>query len=64
LDEIGGKREWRDKIEVLGGMKGEEDNAISSTRVREAVKKREGLKGLVTESVGEWILEEGLYVDD
>jgi len=57
----GGKASWvtQGRIEF-----GEEE--ISSTKVREAVRKRdeEMLSRLVTKGVKDWILGEGLYLDD
>jgi len=49
---------------VEGRKDGEE--IISSTRVREAAKTgdRDALEKLVTKGVGDWILGEGLYLDD
>jgi nicotinamide-nucleotide adenylyltransferase len=62
----GGKREWVTEGRIVmcdGREEGEE--AVSSTRVREAVKRgdRELLDRLVTSGVAEWILEEGLYLE-
>ena len=44
----------------------EGEGAVSSTRVREAVKNgdRELLSKLVTSGVAEWILQEGLYLEE
>ena len=63
-EDEGGKREWADKIEMVEGHgKGEE--AISSTKIREAVAKRDvdGVKRLCTEGVANWIQEERLYTE-
>ena len=60
----GGKRGWAEKIELAEGKKvGEE--IISSTKVREASKKRDevALMKLVTEGIARWIFDERLYVD-
>lgn len=59
LDDIEGKREWRERIEVDKGV----GEVISSTRVREAAGRGNGdaLRGLVTKGVAEWILAEKLY---
>ena len=60
----GGKREWTDKIEMVEG-RGEGEEAISSTKIREAVAKHDvqGVKRLCTEGVANWVLEEGLYTE-
>jgi nicotinamide-nucleotide adenylyltransferase len=63
----GAKREWvtDGRIRMVEGRrKGEE--AVSSTRVREAVRSgdSEALGRLVTRGVAEWVLGEGLYLDD
>ncbi|KAF4637334.1 hypothetical protein G7Y89_g755 [Cudoniella acicularis] len=67
LDEKGGRKEWvkEGRIVMVEGRK-EGEAVISSTKVREAAKggDREALKELVTEGVGEWIMEEGLYSSD
>lgn len=49
---------------VEGRKEGEE--VVSSTKVREAVRKgdKDALGRLVPEGVGEWILGEGLYLDE
>lgn len=63
----GGKREWvtEGRVEMVEGRT-EGEEVVSSTRVREAVKKgdRELLKKLVTDGVADWILEEALYMED
>lgn len=70
MEGIGGKREWGGRIEVVEGkMEGrgeEEEVVVSSTKVRNAVKRGDvgALKGLVTEGVRKWISKEKLYVDD
>jgi nicotinamide-nucleotide adenylyltransferase len=63
----GGKREWVTEGRIVmcdGRQDGEE--TVSSTRVREAVKRgdRELLGKLVTSRVAEWILERGLYLEN
>ena len=67
MDAEGGKREWvsEGRIEMVEGRKGGEE-VVSSTRVRNAVSDGDQvlLKKLVTESVADWILEEGLYTED
>ena len=63
----GGRREWvtQGRIAMCEGRE-EGEGAVSSTRVREAVRKgdREVLTKLVTSGVAEWILEEGLYMEE
>jgi nicotinamide-nucleotide adenylyltransferase len=66
-DADGAKREWvtERRIRMVEGRKDGEE-IISSTRVREAAKTgdRDALEKLVTKGVGDWILGEGLYLDD
>ena len=64
LEDKGGRREWAERIELVEGRKDGEE-IISSTKVREASRKRDevALMRLVTEGVGRWILDEDLYVD-
>ncbi len=66
-DADGAKRQWVTKgtIRMVEGRKDGEE-IISSTRVREAAKTgdRDALEKLVTKGVGDWILEENLYLDD
>ncbi|XXH05233.1 hypothetical protein Hte_011658 [Hypoxylon texense] len=58
----GGTAGWAGRIEMVGGRKDGEE-VVSSTKVREAVRRRdwEALKKLVSEGVAEWIQEQGLY---
>jgi len=67
LERVGGKPGWvtEKRIVMCEGRK-EGEEVVSSTRVREAVRKgdRELLEKLVTEGVAEWILREGLYLDE
>ena len=58
----GGKAEWAERICFVEGKK-EEEETVSSTRAREAVKRndREGLRKLCTEEVTKWICDEKLY---
>ena len=62
----GGKREWvtQGRIVMCEGRE-KDEGAVSSTRVREAVKSgdRELLGKMVTSGVADWILEEGLYLE-
>ena len=61
----GGRREWAGRIELVEGRK-EGEEIVSSTRVRETVKSgdRDMLRKLVSEGVADWVLQEGLYMDD
>jgi len=60
----GGKREWADRFELVEG-RADGEEVVSSTRVRDAIKKgdKEALRGLVTEGVGEWIMQEKSYTE-
>ncbi|KAF4851844.1 Nicotinamide mononucleotide adenylyltransferase [Colletotrichum siamense] len=62
LEEVGGKREWAERVELVTGTEGE---VVSSSRVREMAGRgdEEGLKGLLGERVRGWVLEEDLYRD-
>ena len=66
-EQEGARREWvsERRIRMVEGRR-EGEEVVSSTRVREAVKQgdRKGLEKLVTKGVGDWVLEEGLYLDD
>lgn len=57
----GGKKEWLDKIELVDGVDGE---AVSSSRVREAVKLNEDVDGLIGPEVKSWVIEEDLYREE
>ncbi|KAF5526220.1 Nicotinamide mononucleotide adenylyltransferase [Colletotrichum aenigma] len=61
LEEVGGKREWAERVELVTGTEGGE--AVSSSKVREMAGRgdEKGLKGLLGERVRGWVLEEGLY---
>lgn len=67
LEEVEGKREWvhEGRIRLVEGRK-EYEAVVSSTKVRSAVKRgdRGALRELVTEGVAEWVLGEGLYLED
>lgn len=58
----GGKREWIDRIDLVDGRRADED-VISSTKVREAVRRddQEKLHSLVPKPVAEYIFQERLY---
>ena len=64
MEEKGGRMEWADRIELVHGRK-EGEEIVSSTKVREASKKRDevALMSLVTEGVGKWIFDANLYLD-
>lgn len=64
MEDKGGKREWVERIELAEGRK-EGEEIVSSTKVREASKRRDevALMKLATEGVGRWIFDENLYVD-
>ncbi|KAI1311085.1 hypothetical protein F5Y03DRAFT_321104 [Xylaria venustula] len=65
LEEVGGRAEWVDRIEMVQGRKSDEA-IISSTKVRDAVRAQdwEALNVLVGEDSVAWIRENGLYDDD
>lgn len=60
----GGRREWVGRFEMVEGM-GRGEEGVSSTRVREAVRRgdREALRRLLSVRVGEWVAREGLYLE-
>lgn len=64
-EDEGAKREWADKVELVDGRR-EGEETVSSTKVREAVRKRDEyeLRKLVTSGVAKWILDEKLYLKD
>lgn len=65
----GGRREWAQRVQLVGSS-GEDDETeeqmISSTKVREAMKRgdEEVMKRLVPEEVGRFILDQGIYRQD
>ncbi|KAI1425609.1 hypothetical protein F5Y12DRAFT_746791 [Xylaria sp. FL1777] len=65
LEDVGGRAEWVDRIEMVQGRK-DDEAIISSTKVRDAVRARdwEALEVLVGEGVVAWVRENGLYDDD
>ncbi|KAI1275703.1 hypothetical protein F5Y07DRAFT_163101 [Xylaria sp. FL0933] len=65
LEEVGGRAEWVDRIEMVQGRK-DDEAIISSTKVRDAARRKdwEALTGLVGRDVAAWIRENGLYNDD
>lgn len=67
----GGRREWVTNGRIKfnkgeGSSRKESEEVVSSTKVRQAVKSgdEEKLSKLVTNGVKEWIVAEGLYLDD
>jgi nicotinamide-nucleotide adenylyltransferase len=58
IEARGGNRAWLEKIELVDGVEGE---AVSSSRVREAVSMGSEVAGMVGEEVKNWIDQEGLY---
>lgn len=58
----GGKKEWAERIDFVDGMNNDEVEALSSTRVREAVRGGQwgDVKRMVTPRVGERVRKEGL----
>jgi len=63
-EDIGGKREWSDRIDLVEGKKPDEA-PVSSTKARKAaVKDKEELGTLVTPSVRDWVISNGLYTED
>lgn len=61
----GGRREWAQRVQLVGRGGGEEE-MISSTKVREAMKMgdEEVMKRLVPDEVGRYILDQGIYCQD
>lgn len=64
MEDIGGKREWAERIEIVDGRSKEEE-AVSSTKAREVAGTgdTEALERLVTDRVRDWVALEGLYKD-
>ncbi|KAF3070713.1 hypothetical protein GL218_00290 [Daldinia childiae] len=64
LERVGGRTGWAERIEMVEGRT-EGEEVVSSTKVREAVLRRdwEALGRLVSEDVAGWIREEGLYAE-
>ena len=64
MEAKGGKGEWTKRLELVNG-RNEGEEIVSSTKVREASKRRDevALMKLVTGGVGKWIFDERLYVD-
>ncbi|KAI1506142.1 Nucleotidylyl transferase [Biscogniauxia marginata] len=64
--QLGGRSEWADRVDMVEGAEdGEgEAEAVSSTRVRDAARRRDwgALGRLVSPGVAAWIREEGPYV--
>ena len=64
-EEEGWKKQWVEKTELVEGRQADEE-VISSTKVREAVKAgdRSMLEKAVSQEVAKWIFDEGLYKED
>ncbi|TVY33810.1 hypothetical protein LSUB1_G008356, partial [Lachnellula subtilissima] len=64
LDSVGGERKWvsEGRIKMVQGA----EKAVSSTRVRDACKRGDGeaLRGLVSEGIAGWVLDQGLYLEE
>ncbi|KXJ97373.1 hypothetical protein Micbo1qcDRAFT_156220 [Microdochium bolleyi] len=62
LDEMGGRKEWVEKIEMTPGREEGED-VVSSTKVRDAVQSKDwdGLSSLTSPAVAEWVRDHELY---
>ncbi|KAI4864268.1 Nucleotidylyl transferase [Hypoxylon rubiginosum] len=65
LERVGGRAGWADRIEMVEGRKDGSEEVVSSTKVREAVLRRdwEALRKLVSGDVAGWIREQGLYAE-
>ncbi|KAI0851969.1 Nucleotidylyl transferase [Daldinia vernicosa] len=65
LERVGGRTWWAERIEMVEERADGEEEVVSSTKVREAVQRRdwEALKKLVSEDIARWIREEGLYAE-
>ncbi|CAJ2510803.1 Uu.00g064280.m01.CDS01 [Anthostomella pinea] len=64
LTRMGGRAEWADRVEMVDGGEGEEEEtAVSSTKVRDAVLRAdwEALGRLVSPGVRAWVRGQGLY---
>lgn len=61
----GASKQWVARIDLVDGTS-EGEEAVSSTKVRDAAKSRdsEALGKLVTDGVREWILAQNLYLDE
>ncbi|KAF3358468.1 hypothetical protein VdG1_00028 [Verticillium dahliae VDG1] len=65
FEQAGGRREWAERVELVDG----DEEVVSSTRVRQALKGREAadekvVDKFITPAVREWVLEEKLYQDE
>ncbi|KAI1325929.1 Nucleotidylyl transferase [Xylariaceae sp. FL0255] len=65
LVEVGGRREWADRIEMVKGRE-EGEEVVSSTKVRDAVKRKDwdALGRLVSQDIVAWIRERELYAEE
>ena len=61
----GAKRQWATRIDLVDN-RSENEEVISSTKVRNAAKDRDGpaLSRLVTDGVKDWVLDQKLYLDE
>ena len=64
-EEEGAKRQWAARIDLVDN-RSESEEVISSTKVRNAAKDRDGqaLSRLVTDGVKDWVLDQKLYLDE
>ncbi|KAI0161331.1 Nucleotidylyl transferase [Xylariaceae sp. FL1272] len=64
LEELGGRPEWVEKVEMVQGRRDDEE-IVSSTKVRDAIRKQDwdALKLLVSTDIAAFIREHGLYAE-
>jgi nicotinamide-nucleotide adenylyltransferase len=64
VGETGCEKEWLERVDVVEG--GDEAEGVSSTRVREAVKREDWdeVRRLVGEGITEWVRARGLYLEE
>lgn len=65
LEARGGRAGWADKVDMVHAPLEDGQEAISSTKVREAVANQdwERLRTLVSDGVAEWVRQAGLYTE-
>lgn len=65
LEARGGRAAWADKVDMVQAPLEDGQEAISSTKVREAVANQdwERLRTLVSDRVAEWVRQAGLYTE-
>ena len=63
-EDEGGKREWAERIQLVDGEK--EGDTVSSTRVREGLKKGDwkDIGNMLSSRMGYWVAREGLYKEE